>query len=168
MKRIYVILLTLLACILVTLGLSILILKSGRVQTAAVKFATEELSRSLNTNVSIGSVQYNFPMRITLKDLYIEDQQQDTLLYIKDFYTRFSPLALRSQYLRFPAIELETIRANVYQLPSGEYNYKFLIDAFASRDTSMSAFDMHVELRHIKLADAHLSIDSLDILLPDA
>lgn len=168
MKRIYVILLTLLACILVTLGLGVLFLKSGRIQTAAVKFATEELSRNFNTNVSIGSVQYNFPMRITLKDLYIEDQQQDTLLYIKDFYTRFSPLALRSQYLRFPAIELETIRANVYQLPSGEYNYQFLIDAFASRDTSKSAFDMHVELRHIKLADAHLSIDSLDILLPDA
>ena len=103
MKRIYAILLTLLGCILVTLGLSVLFLKSGRIQTAAVRLATDELSRGLNANISIGSVQYDFPMRITLKDLYVEDQQQDTLLYIKDFYTRFSPLALRRQHLRFPA-----------------------------------------------------------------
>ena len=85
MKRIYAILLTLFGCILVTLGLSVLLLKSGRIQTAAVRLATDELSRGLNTNISIGSVQYDFPMRITLKDIYIEDLQQDTLLYIKDF-----------------------------------------------------------------------------------
>ena len=181
MKRIYVILLTLLGCILVTLGLSVLFLKSGRIQTAAVRLATDELSRGLNTQVSIGSVQYDFPMRITLKDIYIEDQQQDTLLYIKDFYTRFSPLALRNQHLRFPAIELDTIRANIYQLPSGDYNYqflidafasqdttKFLIDAFASQDTTTKPFNLHVELRHIKLANAHLTFDTIDVQLPTA
>ena len=153
---------------LVTLGLSVLFLKSGRIQTAAVRLATDEMSRGLKTNVSIGSVQYDFPMRITLKDIYIEDQQQDTLLYIKDFYTRFSPLALRNQHLRFPAIELETVRANIYQLPSGEYNYQFLLDAFASQDTTKKPFNMHVELRHIKLADTHLTFDTLDVLLPTA
>ena len=168
MKRIYVILLTLLGCILVTLGLSVLFLKSGRIQTAAVRLATDELSRGLSTHVSIGSVQYDFPMRITLKDIYIEDQQKDTLLYIKDFYTRFSPLALRNQHLRFPAIELETVRVNVYQLPSGEYNYQFLLDAFASKDTTKSAFDLHVELRHIQLANAHLTFDTVDVVMPTA
>lgn len=168
MKRIYVILLTLLGCILVTLGLSVLFLKSGRIQTAAVRLATDELSRGLNTQVSIGSVQYDFPMRITLKDIYIEDQQKDTLLYIKDFYTRFSPLALRNQHLRFPAIELNTIRANIYQLPSGDYNYQFLIDAFASQDTTTKPFDLHVELRHIKLANAHFTFDTVDVVMPTA
>lgn len=168
MKRIYAILLTLLGCILVTLGLSVLFLKSGRIQTAAVRLATDELSRGLNANISIGSVQYDFPMRITLKDLYVEDQQQDTLLYIKDFYTRFSPLALRRQHLRFPAIELSTVRANVYQLPSGKYNYEFLLDALASKDTTKSNFDFHVELRRIQLTDVRARYDSFDIQMPKA
>ena len=168
MKRIYVILLTLLGCILVTLGLSVLFLKSGRIQTAAVRLATDELSRGLKTNISIGSVQYDFPMRITLKDIYIEDQQRDTLLYIKDFYTHFSPMALRNQHLCFPSIELGTVRANVYQLPSGKYNYEFLVDAFASRDTTQSSFDLHVELRQIQLANVRARVDSLELTIPSA
>ena len=168
MKRIYVILLTLLGCLLVTLGLSVLFLKSGRIQTAVVRLATDELSRNFNSTVSIGSVQYDFPMRITLKDLYIEDQQKDTLLYIKDFYTRFSPLALRGQHLRFPTIELSTIRANIYRLPDGNYNYQFLADALASKDTTKSAFNLHVELRKIELSDVHARFDSLDIAVPTA
>lgn len=168
MKRIYVILLTLFGCLLVTLGLSVLFLKSGRIQTAAVRLATDELSRGLNTTISIGSVQYDFPMRLTIKDLYVEDQQQDTLLYIKNLYTRFSPLALRSQHLRFPAIELSTVRANIYQLPSGRYNYEFIADAFASQDTAKSTFDMHVELRQIQLSDIHARVDSLDLNIPSA
>ena len=83
--------------------MSLLFLKSGRIQTAAVRLATDELSRGFNTNISIGSVKYDFPVRITLKDIYIEDQQRDTLLYITDFYTRFSPLAVTSAAPARPA-----------------------------------------------------------------
>lgn len=168
MRRIYVILLTLLGCILITLGMSLLFLKSGRIQTAAVRLATDELSRGFNTNISIGSVKYDFPVRITLKDIYIEDQQRDTLLYITDFYTRFSPLALRSNHLRFPTIELSTVRANIYQLPSGEYNYQFLTDAFASKDTTESPFKLHVELHRIRIEDVKARFDSLNISIPAA
>ncbi len=168
MKKLGIILLTLFVCMLVTLSLGVLFLHSGRIQTAAVRLATDELSRGLNTTVRIGSVQYEFPMRITLKDLYIEDQQRDTLLYIKDFYTRFSPLALAEKDLRFPTIDLQTVRANVYRLPSGEYNYMFLVRAFASEDTVSKPFMMDVQLRNIHLADVKARYDTFLFDVPEA
>ena len=166
MRRIWVILLTLAGCVLVTLGLAVGFLYSGRVQTAAVRFATEELSRGLNTTVSIGSVQYQFPMRITLNDIYIEDQQRDTLLYVKQLYTRFSPLALSEKQLRFPSIDLDCVRADVHQLPNGEYNYMFLVRAFASQDTTQTPLNIDIQLRHIHLQDVKAKYDTFAFDVP--
>ena len=168
MRKIWVILLTLLCCIIATIIMGVIVLHSGRIQTAAVRLATEELSRGLGTNVRIGGVQYEFPMRITLNDLYIEDQQQDTLLYIKDFYTRFSPLALAQKDLRFPTIDLSTVRANVYRLPNGEYNYMFLVRAFASEDTVSKPFALDVQLKNIHLADVKARYDTFLFDVPEA
>ena len=148
--------------------MGVIVLHSGRIQTAAVQLATDELSRGLGTNVRIGGVQYEFPMRITLNDLYIEDQQQDTLLYIKDFYTRFSPMALAQKDLRFPTIDLSTVRANVYRLPNGEYNYMFLVRAFASEDTVSKPFALDVQLRNIHLTDIKARYDSFLFDVPEA
>jgi len=168
LKKLGIILLTLFVCMLLTLSMGVLFLHSGKLQTAAVQLAADELSRGLNTNVRIGGVQYQFPMRITLNDLYIEDQQQDTLLYIKDLYTRFSPLALAQKDLRFPTIDLSTIRANVYRTSSGEYNYMFLVRAFASNDTVSKPFALDVQLHNIHLQDIKARYDSFLFDVPEA
>ena len=168
MRRIWVILLTLLGCILVTLGLCVGFLHSGKIQTATVRLATDELSRGLNTTVRIGGVRYEFPMRITLNDIYIEDLQQDTLLYIRLLYTRFSPLALTEKQLRFPTINLDGVRADIHRLPSGEYNYMFLVRAFASGDTTKSPLDLDIQLRNIALTDVKARYDSFAFDLPQA
>ena len=168
MKRIWVILLTLTGCVLVTLGLAVGFLHSGRIQTAAVRLATDELSRGLNTTLRIGGVQYQFPMRITLNDVYIEDQQRDTLLYVKQLYTRFSPLALSEKQLRFPSIELDGVRADVHRLPSGEYNYMFLVRAFASNDTTTKPLNVDIQLRNIHLNDVKARYDTFAFDVPEA
>ena len=168
MRNVWVILLTLAACVLVTLGLAVGFLYSGKVQTAAVRFATDELSRGLQTNVSIGAVQYQFPMRITLNDIYIEDQQRDTLLYVKQLYTRFSPLALSEKQLRFPNIDLDGVLADVHRLPNGEYNYMFLVRAFASEDTTKTPLNLDIQLRNIHLHDVRARYDTFAFDVPEA
>lgn len=168
MRRIWVILITLLCCIIVTIGLGIGFLYSGKVQTAAVRLATDELSRGLNTTVRIGGVQYQFPMRLTLNDIYIEDLQRDTLLYVKQLYTRFSPLALTEKQLRFPAIDLDGVRADVHRQPNGEYNYMFLVRAFASNDTAKSPMNLDVQLRNIHLHDVKAKYDTFAFDVPEA
>ena len=160
--------LTLLGCVLVTAGLAVGFLYSGKVQTAAVKLATDELSRGLNTTVRVGAVQYQFPMRITLSDIYIEDQKRDTLLYVKQLYTRFSPLALAEKELRFPSIDLDGVRADVHRLPNGEYNYMFLVRAFASNDTVKKPLNIDIQLRDIHLHDVQAKYDTFAFEVPEA
>ena len=168
MKKVWVILLIVAGCILVPVGLVVGFLSSSKIQTAAAQKATEKLSESLNTTVNIGTVKYQFPMRITLNDIYIEDQQQDTLLYIKQLYTRFSPLALADNTLRFPTIDINGVRADVHQLPSGEYNHLFLLEAFASDDTTKTQFDMKIVLRNIHLQDIKAKYDTFAFDMPEA
>ena len=81
MKRVLYILGAVLAGILVICVAFVAALMSDTVETAAVRLATEELSRSLGTKAQVGAVEYHFPARVALYDVYIEDQQQDTLLY---------------------------------------------------------------------------------------
>ena len=168
MRNVWVILLTLTCCVLITIGAAVAFLYSGKAQTAAVRFATEELSRGLKTNVRIGAVQYQFPMRITLNDIYIEDQQRDTLLYIKQLYTRFSPLALQQNELRFPNIDLDCVRADVHRLPNGEYNYMFLVRAFASKDTTKRPLNLDIQLHDIHLHDVQARYDTFAFNVPEA
>ena len=150
------------------MALSVVFLHSGRIQTAAVRLATDELSNGLNTVVRIGSVKYQFPMRITLNDIYIEDQQQDTLLYVQHLYTRFSPLALSEGRLTFPSINLSQVRANVYRADDGEYNYMFLVRAFASNDTTSKPLSLDVQLHDIQLHDVVAQYDSFIFRVPEA
>ena len=128
----------------------------------------DELSRGLSTNVQIGAVQYQFPMRLTLNDIYIEDQQRDTLLYIKQLYTRFSPLSLTENKLCFPCIDLEGVRADVHRQRNGEYNYMFLVRAFASNDTTKSPMKMDVQLRNIHLHEVQARYDTFAFDVPEA
>ncbi len=168
MKKIWVILLILAGCILVIVGLVVGFLSSSKIQTYAAQKATEKLSESLNTTVHIGTVQYQFPMRITLNDIYIEDRQQDTLLYVRQLYTRFSPLALAEKTLRFPTINIDGVRADVHQLPSGEYNHTFLLEAFASEDTTKTPLSMNIVLKNIHLQDIQAKYDTFSFYVPES
>lgn len=75
MKRLLYILGVFLTALLLVLGMLVCVLMSDKVETAVVQLATEELSRGLGTQATIGTVSYHFPARLRVKDVYIEDQQ---------------------------------------------------------------------------------------------
>ena len=141
MKRVLYILGVFLAGLVLVGGMGIAALTSDKVETAAVQLATEELSRALGANVQVGAVESRFPARITFRDIYIEDQQRDTLLYIREFYAQFSPLALRHGEIKFSHVRLADVLADIHRVQSTEHgaqtdslvwNYQFLVDAFRS------------------------------------
>ena len=137
-KRALYILGVLLAGLALVGGTFITALSSDKVKTAAVRLAAAELSRALGTNAQVGSVSYQFPARITIKDIYLEDRQGDTLAYVGEVFAQFSPLALRHGEIKFSHVRLNDVLADVHQveIPSAEgastkeWNYQFLVDAF--------------------------------------
>jgi len=127
-------------------GTFIAALSSDKVETAAVQLAAAELSRALGTNAQVGSVSYQFPARLTIKDIYLEDRQGDTLAYVGEAYAQFSPLALRHGEIKFSHVRLNDVLADVHQIeiPSAEgastkeWNYQFLVDAFRTDEKKES------------------------------
>ena len=138
MKRILYILSVLLVSILLVCTMLVCALMSDTVETAAVQLATREISKSLGTTAQVGRVEYHFPARVSLHDVYIEDLQGDTLLYTAEIYAHFRPLALRNDEIRFSHVRLSDAVIKVYRVESqkpeddSEWNYQFLLDALKS------------------------------------
>ena len=139
MKRVLYILSVLLVSILLVCGILVAALMSDTVETAAMQLAVNELSKALGTTAQIGNVEYRFPARVALHDVYVEDRQGDTLLYAGEIYAHFRPLALRDDEIRFSHVRLSDVVLKAYRVESGEsreeseWNYQFLVDALKAK-----------------------------------
>ena len=145
------------------------VLMSDEVETAAVRLATSELSRALGTEANVGRVEYRFPARVAFHDIYLEDRQGDTLAFVGEIYAHFSPLALRHNEIRFSHVRLSNVVANLYRLPSGKWNYGFLVDAFAS-DEERSSDPMRslIAVKDIQLDSIRLRYEDYNFFLSHA
>ena len=138
MKRFWYIVSVILVSLLLVGGMLVAVLSSSEVETAAVRMVTAEFSRAFGTDAQVGSIEYRFPARVSIKDIYIEDKQHDTLLYVGEMYAHFSPLALRNGEIRFSHARMSNVVANLYQLPDSTWNYEFILAAFRTQEKKES------------------------------
>ena len=168
-KRVLYILSVLLVSILLVSTMLVGVLMSDEVETAAVQLATSEFSHALGTHASVGAVEYRFPARIRFRDIYMEDQQGDTLAFVGEIYAHFSPLSLRNNEIRFHHVRLNNVVSNLYRLPSGEWNYAFLTRAFASKnDDSSDPLQSLIAVRDIQLDSIRLRYEDYHLFLSHA
>ncbi len=136
------------------------------VQRKATDFALSKIRPIVNTEVKIGSIKLQLLNRVELGDVYVEDQQKDTLLYAGRIDVRFNPFGLLKNKLQFNSVYLENFTANVYrENPDTTFNFQFIIDAFASKDTMPKVPNenpMVIRFDNVKLKNgiAHYNIKS--------
>ena len=65
----------------------VLILSIPPVQTALGKYATNRINEDYGTNINIGKIGLQFNGDVELKEIYIEDHRQDTLIAISELNT---------------------------------------------------------------------------------
>ena len=141
------------------------VLTSDKVETAAVRLVTAELSRGLGTEAQIGSVEYRFPARLRIRNIYLADQQGDTLLYLDEIYAHLRPLPLWNNEIRFSRVDVRGGVANIYRLPDKQYNYQFLVDAFHSEQertpfrSFLSVRDIRIEQIRARYEDYQANLD---------
>lgn len=169
MRRVLYIAGVVLTALLLVAGMLVAALSSDRVETAAVRLATAELSKALGTEAHVGAVEYRFPARLAIRDIYLEDRQGDTLVYVGLLYAHFSPLALRRGEIRFRHARLEDVVANVYQLPDSTWNYAFLLPLFQSdKPKDDSPFSSVVTVKDVQLSNLRLRYADLMASIPKA
>lgn len=123
--------------VLLVLTVMLLLLIPG-VQKFATSQATGFLSGKLNTRVELGKLSLGLPLTVSLSDLYLEDERQDTLLYARRIEAGISLADLAGRKITLQTILLEGITGHIYrEIPGDHFNFSFIPRAFSSEKESV-------------------------------
>ena len=91
------------------------------------------LSKKLDTRVTAKSVDYSLPKWVRLKDVYVEDQHKDTLLFGGALGLDISMLKLINGEIDISKVSFENIVAKINRPATDSvFNYQFVLDAFTT------------------------------------
>ena len=140
------------------IGASMLV-NSPRVQQRVSVLIATELENHIGTRVSLGGVHWLFPTDIIIDDLAIDDQEGEPLITVSRLATKIEwmPLLLHRQ-LSIRNIRLFSPDINLYKSSTEEdYNYQFLIDAFAKEKKRETPIDLSLRINTLIVRDARFS-----------
>jgi len=103
------------------------------VQTSLAKYATERLSRDLNTKIHIGKVSITPIKSIELLDFYVLDQENDTVIQTKSMSILAKNINLKKNRIEISSLRLN--EANVQLIKrkgKSGFSFQFILDYFDS------------------------------------
>ncbi len=91
------------------------------------------ISNKTHTVVTLGEINVAFPKSIVLKDLFLEDQKKDTLLYTHHAELDIDMWKLFSSEFQLNNFQIENATLNINRsIADTSFNYEFLINAFVT------------------------------------
>ncbi|ALJ06829.1 hypothetical protein APS56_11295 [Pseudalgibacter alginicilyticus] len=153
--------------ILVLLFLILLFIRSPWGQNIIVNKAVAFVSNKTHTKIVLKKLFITFNGNIQLNGLYLEDTKGDTLVYSKSLEANV-PLwtMMTGKGVGVDALYWEGLRANIIRKDTIDgYNFQFLIDAFASTDTTSVKTDS--TSTPLKIILGNLNFKNLDIVFDD-
>lgn len=154
-----------LIALLLLLGLLWAALQFPAVQQQIADKATAYLEERIQTPFDIDRIYIDFFNQLVLEGVYLEDQQQDTLLYAGRIDAQLSIFAPFQSEIQLSQFTLKDAVANLERRPDSTFNFTYLIEAFGSaeRDTTASdAAPWTFDLKALDLDRVRFSwIDSL-------
>ncbi|SIS72353.1 translocation/assembly module TamB [Belliella pelovolcani] len=113
--------------------LLLLFVRSPWGQGIIVDKATKYLAGKTNTTLSIGRLFVTFQGNLYLDDFYVEDLQGDTLVYSDNLELGFGLMEfVKAGTIHINKFEWEGLKAKISRAEGQkDFNYQFLIDAFA-------------------------------------
>lgn len=143
LRRIFDILTTTLLIVFFLFTVLVLLIRSEWGQNIIVGKVTQYVAEKTHTTFTVKKLFLTFSGRLELQDVYLEDQKGDTLLYSHKLQMAvpLKPL-IKSKSIALDRLDWEGLTAHIYRKDSlGEFNYQFLLDAFASDEKKEEAVD---------------------------
>lgn len=132
------------------------------VQNFLAQKAVAILADKLKTKVSLKSVKLSLFNEVQLEQLYIEDQQKDTLLYAGEASVKITDWFFFRKHPVISYVGLTDANVKLYRTRKSDvWNYQFVIDAFASKSSKPSkngGSDFDIDLRNVELANVRYSM----------
>ena len=110
-------------------------------------FIAKELSEVLNTRLTIGKINIGLLNRIIIDDVLLDDQSGKEMLKVTRLSAKFDILPFFKGKISISSVQLFGFTINLNkETPDSPPNFKFVLDAFASKDTvkKESSLDLRI------------------------
>ena len=131
-----------------------LLLNLDAVQNFVVRHATEYVSESLGTRVSIKRIDLDLFTRVRVEGFYVEDYERDTLLYVDRATASLSSLNIKRDGLCLNGARAQGAKFYLREMQNGELNIKPII-AKLQNPNSKSEFRLYIEDLEVYNLDFH-------------
>ena len=144
--------------IILLLVIAIFSLKIPAVQNFFKGHLITYLEDKIKTKVTLEKVYVNFPSNLEIKNLYLEGQDVDTLLYVNNLDVGLNIWQLMKSKADINSIDLDGVRANVVRNQNGTFNFDYITNAFATSDKEeKDSKPFQISLDKIKLQKINVS-----------
>jgi hypothetical protein len=163
-----------LAIIFFGLTVIYLAIQTRPVQDFAARKLTRYLSEQFGTNIHVGGIDVALFRRVVLKDVWIEDQQADTLAYSRRVSATIDTLSFRKKNLSLSRISFDQAKAYFGKDSTGVFNYQFLskdndlqpekkwklkCNRFILRNSYFTYHSHQQPIRHFQIDEVRIRID---------
>ncbi len=122
------------------------------------------LKSKLNTEVRIGSIDYSLPKWVEIKNIYVEDQKKDTLLYGEELKVDLKLFKLLRGNTDIQKAYLKNVLININRSESDSaFNFDFIVNAFTGNKKATANPDTAA----LKLTLDHLVLDRVAVRFKD-
>jgi hypothetical protein len=126
-----------------------LLVRSPSVQTYLTRQIALKVSENLNARFEVGKVDFAFFNRLVLRDIYIEDQQGDTLLKADAVYVSINNLSRSKKTIIFNRIRIQKANINLRSDADSVLNFKFITEALQSDDPERKRWEFAIHGIHL-------------------
>ena len=124
--------------------------------------AAQELSRIMQTEVSIGNIDLGLLNRVIIQNVYLEDKSGQELLKVARLSAKIELSPLLHGRIRISSIQLFGLNAHLNrQTPEGKPNFQFILDAFASKDTVKKKSNIDLRINSVLIRRGQIYYDLL-------
>lgn len=144
---------------MLTFLILVVLLQVPAVQNFVKDKAVSYLEEKIQTKVAIDRIEIGLPKNVIVEGIYFQDQQKDTLLYGEKVLVNISLFKLISSKVQIENIELTGIVANINRNAEGEFNFDYIIQAFASEEPKPESEPTEISLDKINLNNIRFTFD---------
>ena len=140
----------------------IALLNLPAVQHRISTYAARELTRLTQAEVSIGNVDLGLLNRVVIQNVQIKDWQKKDMLGISRFSVKIDIPSLLRGKIRISSVQLFGLDARLNRAhPKAPLNCQFLIDTFASKDTTKSEKSIDLRINSVLIRRGQIHYDVL-------
>ncbi len=121
-----------------------LLLSIDRVQNYIIHHAATFASEKLESRVAIGRIDIDLLTKVHVYDFYVEDPQQDTLLFVSEAVAGISSLDIKRDGLQLRNVKATGVEFNLREMPDGELNVRPIVRRLTNPNGN-SNFRMYID-----------------------